>query len=128
MSRSEDGTADHDDSDWLSEMETSESSEDEPCSDNHDSEDARIVLQAPPSTPPCRVPRASRAHAPADSEDGESLGSQDTPMSQRDSEDYDGESGDDESFISETEDLSRDAVQHVFKALRRRRLPSLPLP
>ena len=127
MSRSEDGTADHDDSDWLSEMETSESSEDEPCSDNDDSEDVCIVQQAP-STPPCRVPRAPLVHAPADSEDGESLGSQDTPMSQRDSEDYDGESGDDESFISETEDLSRDAVQHVFKALRRRRLPSLPLP
>jgi len=128
MSCSDDGTADHDDSDWLSEMDESESeldTEDEPCSNS--SEDARIVLQAP-STPPCRVPRAPRAHAPADSEDGESLGSQDTPMSQRDSEDYDGESGDDESFISETEDLSRDAVQHVLKALRRRRLPSLPLP
>jgi len=85
------------------------------------------LLQAP-STPPCRVPRAPLVYAPADSEDGESLGSQDTPMSQRDSKDYDGESEDDESFISETEDLSRDAVQHVLKALRRRRLPSLPLP
>ena len=127
-----DGTADHD-SDWLSEMDEmetseSESEESEPCS--NDSEDARIVLEAA-STPPRRIPRAPLAHAPADSEDeeadGETLGSCDTPISQRD-EEFDGESGDDASFISESEDLPADVLEHVLSAIRRRRVALLSLP
>ena len=103
--------------------------EEEPCS--NDSEDARIVLEAP-STPPRRIPRAPLAHAPADSEDeeeadGETIGSCDTPMSQRD-EEYDEESGDDESFISKTEDLPADVLEHMLSAIRRRQVALLSLP
>ena len=135
MSCSDDGTADHDDSDWLSEMETSESeldTEDEPCSSSdHDSEDARIVLKAP-STPPCRVPWAPRAHAPADSEDeadGETLGSHDTPTDERaDEQEEEEDEEDDASFISDSEDLPADVLEHVLSAIRRRQVALLSLP
>ena len=121
-----DGTADHD-SNWLSEMEPSESESESELSSC--SEDQRIVQEAP-STPPSRMPRAPLAHAPADSEeeaDGETLGSCDTPLSQRGDEEYD-KSGDDESFISETEDLPADALEHMLSAIRRRRVALLSLP
>ena len=116
----------------MSEIETSESSEDEPCSNNYDSEDARIVQNAPPSTPPCRVPRAPLVYAPADSDDeadGESLGSHDTPMSERaDEQEEEEDEEDDASFISDSEDLPADVLEHVLSAIRHRRVALLSLP
>ena len=119
-------SSDDSDPEWV--CGASDDDEDGTC----DGTDSMLEGDSPPATPPKRravcFALAATQSEDEDDADCESLGSCDTPYSER--EDEGGEDGDeeDEDFVSETEDLSRDAVQYVLKTLRRRRLPGLPLP
>ena len=121
-------TCDESDPDWVCGA-SDDDEEDESC----DGTDSMLEGDSPPATPPKRraVCFALAATESEDENDAdcESLGSCDTPFSEREDEVEDEDADEeDEAFLSETEDLSRDAVEHVIKTLRRRRLPRLPLP
>ena len=120
-------SCDESDPDWV--CGASDDDEDDGTCDGSDS---MLENDSPPATPPKRrsvcFALAATKSEDEDDADCESLGSCDTPFSEREDEGEEDGDEEDEDFVSETEDLSRDAVEHVIKTLRRRRLPSLPLP